>query len=160
MTGKSIPTLLLLATAITSALTAGVFYAFSSFVMAGLGKVPADQGANAMNAINVTVITPSFMILFMGTTLLCTLLGGWSLFSFSDLDSKLILTACLAYLIGCFGVTMAFNVPLNDQLAAASPAEIGAIWQNYLRIWTRWNTVRTIAPAISAILLIIVLMRR
>lgn len=77
-----------------------------------------------MNAINVTVYTPSFMILFMATVLLCVLLAVWALFSIGSLDSQLVLAACFLYLAGCFGVTLIFNVPLNDQLAAASAGTI------------------------------------
>jgi uncharacterized membrane protein len=153
-------TVLLFVAAIASALNAGIFYAFSSFVMRALGRIPSEQGMNAMNAINVVVINPSFMILFLGTTLLCAGLGVWSLFSLSEANAWLVLAASLIFVIGCFGVTMAFNVPLNDQLAAASPAEAAAVWQTYLRAWTMWNHVRTVAPILSAALFIVALLRR
>ena len=44
-------------------------------------------------------------------------------------------------------VTMAFNVPLNNKLAAtgAKSAEGASVWQTYLSNWTAWNHVRTIA---------------
>ncbi|MES2058336.1 MAG: anthrone oxygenase family protein [Pseudomonadota bacterium] len=157
---KTIPSTLLIGAAIATALNAGVFYAFSSFVMAGLGRIPPEQGANAMNAISVTAVMAPFMILFMGATLLCLGLAGWSLFSFSAFDSKLILAASLFYVIGCFGVTAMVNVPLNDQLAAAPPTEIVAMWRTYLHDWVQWNHVRTIASTLSALLYIIVLVRR
>jgi uncharacterized membrane protein len=50
------------------------------------------------------------------------------------------------------GVTMLFNVPLNDQLAAVAPAREAALWSRYLDVWTAWNHVRTLAPILSAIL--------
>lgn len=157
MTG--IHTVMLLVSAISSALVAGIFYAFSSFVMAALGRLPSEQGINAMNAINVTVYTPSFMILFMGTTLLCAILAAWSLFSIKSFDSQLVLAACLFYLVGTFGVTMIFNVPLNDQLAAAPAGDGGVLWQSFLRDWTTWNTVRTVGASLSAVLSILALLR-
>jgi hypothetical protein len=45
-------------------------------------------------------------------------------------------------------VTMAFNVPLNNALAAADPAsaEATSVWARYLKDWTLWNHVRGIAP--------------
>ncbi len=58
-----------------------------------------------------------------------------------------ILIAAAIYLIGCFGVTMLGNVPLNnmlESLAAGSP-EGQAFWNSYISKWTLWNTVRTIA---------------
>lgn len=149
---------MLLVSAISSALVAGIFYAFSSFVMPALGRLPGEQGIDAMNAINVTVYTPSFMILFMGTTLLSVILAVWSLFSIGSL-SQLILIASLLYLVGCFGVTMMFNVPLNDQLAAATVESHDALWQRFLRDWTTWNTVRTIGAGLAAVLFILALSR-
>ena len=51
------------------------------------------------------------------------------------------------YVIGTVLVTMVFNVPLNNALAAVDPAsgEGAAVWADYLRTWTNWNHVRTLA---------------
>lgn len=127
--------------------------------MAGLGRVSTSEGVNAMNAINVTVITPSFLTVFMGTTLLCVALAIWSLTSLGDPRAWLVLAASLIFLVGCFGVTMMFNVPLNDRLAAVSGAEVEDLWRTYLAVWTRWNTVRTIAPLVSLGLFVLALWR-
>jgi uncharacterized membrane protein len=72
----------------------------------------------------------------------------------SGIGSTLILAASAIYLIGCIGVTMLRNVPLNNALAAVPPGtpEAAALWTRYLSEWTLWNTVRTVAPAVSAIL--------
>ena len=64
----------------------------------------------------------------------------------------LMLAASLLYLLGCFGVTMLFNVPLNNKLAAVAPAQEAALWSRYLDVWTAWNHVRTMASILSAIL--------
>lgn len=159
MMGKA-STVLILLGALSSALVAGIFYAFSSFVMAALGRIPGNEGINAMNSINVTVITPSFMALFIGSALLGIVLGGWALFSISQLDSQLILLACLLYVVGCFGVTMVFNVPLNNQLAVTSPADGNVFWQSYLQTWTLWNTVRTVAAALASMVFVAVALRQ
>jgi uncharacterized membrane protein len=149
---------MLLVTAMSAALVAGIFYAFSSFVMAALGRLPSEQGIDAMNAINVTVYTPSFMILFMGTTLLCGILAVWSLFSIGSFHSQLVLAASLLFVVGCFGFTILFNVPLNKQLAAATADNREMLWQDFLRDWTTWNTVRTIGATVSAALFILALL--
>ncbi|WP_395352402.1 DUF1772 domain-containing protein [Variovorax sp. UC122_21] len=156
MSGKLL-TALVLAGALSSALVAGMFYAFSSFIMAALARVPPAEGMRAMNAINVTVITPSFMVLFMGTAVLGIGLAIWSLFSIAQTDSQLVLLGALLYLVGCFGVTMVFNVPLNDQLAAA-PTEVP--WHSYLETWTLWNSVRTAAATLSSAVLVTVALRQ
>ena len=56
-------------TALSSALVGGVFYAFSTFVTAGLRRVPSEQGMATMQSINVTAVRPGLMVPFFGTTL-------------------------------------------------------------------------------------------
>lgn len=140
--------------AIGCGLVGGIFFAFSSFVMAALGRLPPDQGIAAMNAINVTVINPVFFLAFFGTGLVCLvqLVGAW--FWWDQMSGQLILAAAVIYLAGCIGVTMACNVPLNNALAAVSRGtpEAAALWAAYLDRWTAWNTVRTVACVVSAVL--------
>jgi uncharacterized membrane protein len=145
--------------AIASALVAGVFFAFSNFVMQALGRIPPEQGVAAMQSINITVINPLFMLAFMGTGVLCLALIVGAFFRWEETGSKLILAASMIYLLGVIGVTMVFNVPLNDALAAVQPGtpDAAALWTRYLSEWTFWNTVRTIAPLISAALFILAL---
>ena len=110
------------AAAIGSGLVGGIFFAFSSFVMAGLGRLPADHGIAAMNSINVTVINPVFFAAFFGTGLVCAALAIGSIFWWDQASGKLLLAAGAIYLAGCIGVTMAFNVPLNNAIAAVPAA--------------------------------------
>lgn len=139
-----------------AALVGGVFFGFSSFIMAGLGRIPPEQGVAAMNSINVTVINPGFMTALFGTGLLCLVVGALSLGSLGTLDGKLILAAALIYVLGCDVVTMVFNVPLNNALAATTPGtpEAAALWTRYLSEWTMWNSVRTAASFVAAILFV------
>ena len=60
----SLFTILEIIAIVGSGLTAGVFYAFSTFVMAALARMPPEQGIAAMNSINVTVINPWFFAVF------------------------------------------------------------------------------------------------
>lgn len=144
------------AAAIGCGLVAGIFFAFSSFVMAALGRIPAEQGIKAMQSINIVVLNPSFMLAFLGTGVACIALAAGSYFWWDSTSGKLILLASLLYLAGCVGVTRIFNIPLNDALGAVQPAtpEAAALWAHYLDRWTLWNTVRTAAPAASMILFI------
>jgi uncharacterized membrane protein len=137
----------------------GIFYAFSSFVMSALGRIPHAHGIEAMNSINVTVINPIFMLVFMGTALLSLVLGGASLFWWDHTSAKLILLASLLYFVGCFGTTMLFNVPLNNQLAAVEPAQSSALWMHYQQVWTAWNHVRTAAAIASSALFTLALIQ-
>jgi uncharacterized membrane protein len=141
-------------------LTAGIFYAFSTFVMAAFARLPAEQGIAAMNSINVTVINPWFMAVFMGTPVLCAIIAIMALFRWSEPGALLVIAACVIYIVGSFVVTMVFNVPLNNALAATNGAssEGAAIWARYLTDWTWWNSVRTALPLLAMVLFIIGLM--
>jgi uncharacterized membrane protein len=151
---------LIFAAAIGSSLVAGIFFAFSSFVMAALGRLPSDHGIAAMNAINVTVINPLFFLAFFGTAALCLAASAGSALRWTTSSSTLVLLASVIYLAGCIAVTMLRNVPLNNALAAVTlgTPEAAALWTRYLSEWTFWNTVRTVAPIVSAVLFTIALL--
>ena len=57
--------------ALGCALMAGAFFAFSSFVMPALRRLPATQGIAAMQSINVLAVTPIFMTALFGTAAAC-----------------------------------------------------------------------------------------
>jgi uncharacterized membrane protein len=134
-----------------SGLIAGVFYAFSTFIMKALARVAPSEGIAAMQSINVVVINPMFLGVFMGMVLVCITLIILSILRWNRPGSGFIIAGCVLYLVGTFLVTMFGNVPLNDALAKVSAGDPAAVanWSNYVRRWTLWNHVRT-AAAISA----------
>jgi uncharacterized membrane protein len=138
-------------------LIAGVFFAFSSFIMTALARRPSAQGIAVMQSINIVVINPLFMLVFLGTGAVCLLLlvgaiGNWQL-----PNTPYLLVGSLLYLIGSLGVTIICNIPLNNELAVTQPNSNEAIniWTKYLARWTAWNHLRTIASlgAVVAFLL-------
>lgn len=139
--------------AIGAGLMAGIFFSFSNFVMAALGRLPPPNGVAAMQAINVTVLNPGFFLTFFGTGLVCLALVAGSFVWWDQAAGKLLLIASLAYVIGCIGVTMVCNVPLNNALAAvrANTPEEAALWSRYLDHWVMWNHVRTLASLLAGI---------
>lgn len=138
---------LLWSSAIGCGLLAGVYFAFSAFVMSSLARLDQASGIMAMNAINVTIVRSLFMPVFLATSLASAVLATWSLFHRNEAGALLILGGAILYLIGMAGVTMICSVPLNDALAGVAPSsrEAAALWSNYLRDWTLWNHVRTVA---------------
>ncbi len=130
-----------------SAVVAGVFLAFSSFVMRGLAALPAKQGIVAMQSINITVLNSIFMLFFVGTALLSVVLGIIAILKWGQTGMPILLIACGLYVVGSFLVTIIFNVPLNNTLAMVEPNSTQAIpiWKNYLNVWVVWNHVRTTA---------------
>ena len=133
--------------ALGSGVIAGAFFAFSSFVMGALGRLPAAQGIGAMQSINVVVINPLFLGVFAGTALIALLAAGYALFHLSSPGMGYVLAGGLCYVIGCFAVTAFGNVPLNDALVPLNPesAEAAEFWARYLKNWVMWNHVRTVA---------------
>lgn len=142
-----------------SSLIAGLFFAFSSFMMTALSRIPNEQGINAMQSINATILNPTFGALFTGTALTSIVLTVLSILRWGEPGSIYLLAAGLLYLTG-FIVTMAFNVPLNDALAAVDPASSAGseVWNAYLSKWTAWNHVRTIT-SIGAMILFVFALR-
>lgn len=142
----------LLAAALASALVAGVFWAFSTFVMASLAAVPGPEGLRLMREVNVQVMRSSFLAVFLAAAPLSAALGAWGIAAFGAPGAGAALAGALAYLAGCFAVTMLGNVPLNNRLARATPDTAEAVWRDYRRRWTRWNHVRTLASLVAAAL--------
>ncbi|NNG17775.1 MAG: DUF1772 domain-containing protein [Gemmatimonadales bacterium] len=136
-----------------SALVAGVFFAFSSFVMKALARLPATEGVAAMQSINVVVINRSFLGVFIGTAVLSLGMVVVAVLEWGTRASLFHLGGAVLYLVGTFLVTGVRNVPLNDELAALSPDQVGErdTWDRYLRQWTVWNHVRTIAALLAAL---------
>ena len=95
--------------ALGCAVLAGVFIAFSTLVMKALGRVPAPQGILAMQEINRAALTPAFMVLFLGTTLLCGMLSVWSFLLWGSGSALLLLAAGVTCLVGAFGLTAAIT---------------------------------------------------
>jgi uncharacterized membrane protein len=136
--------LLNLGAALGSGLIAGVFFAFSSFVMQSLQRLPASQSITTMNTINVVIVNSLFIAVFLGTAVLCVVLGVVSVLRWGQPGSSLSLLGAALYLVGNIVVTGAFNVPLNNALARVAPegATLEA-WRQYFAPWMLWNHVRT-----------------
>ena len=142
-----------MATAISAAVVAGIFFAFSTFVMRALRNLPAPQGIRAMQQINITVLNPWFFSVFFGTAAGAMIVLGASILDPTLPDAAGLATGSLAYLAGCILVTVFFNVPMNKALENKGPeTEEGAVfWQRYLSRWTAWNHVRTGMSAVAAV---------
>lgn len=150
----------LLATAFTTALIAGLFYAYSCSVNAGLGKLPDAGYLAAMQSINREILNPLFFMSFMGTLVLLPL-STWLQYSNpAPVRFYLLLAATLVYAIGTFGVTIMGNVPLNNALdgfniQTASPGLISEQRALFERSWNQFHSIRTIANAIALMLVLL-----
>jgi uncharacterized membrane protein len=146
-----------LITALGCGTIAGVFFVLS-FVMKALALATSIA---AMQSINVLAVNSWFLAAFLGTAALCVLVIVAALVQWSEPFAVFLLLGGLAYLAGCFLVTVVFNVPMNNALAAL-PAEAPDRvdrWTTYLANWTTWNHVRTVASLAASALLIVGLNR-
>lgn len=135
---------------------AGVFFAFSSFIMVALERAGQMPGILAMNSISETIVRSWFMPIFVGSTLASLVLAALSLGHWQQPGAMAQLAGGVIYVVGMFACTMFFNVPLNNALAAVDPASPGsaALWAHYLDAWTSWNHVRTVASLLATALFI------
>lgn len=137
-----------------SAIIAGVFFAFSNFIMGALERLDAGHGMAAMQSINVVVLNPFFLGVFSGTAVVSLVAAGLAVAAFGLVNALWFVVGALLYCLGTFVLTGAGNVPLNNRLAAASTSDPGAagLWQDYLDRWTWLNTIRTVASTAAALL--------
>src|SRR4249919_1765755 len=112
-----------LVTALGCGLVAGVFFAFSTFVMKALARLPPGEGIAAMQSINVVVLNPWFMTAFFGTAAACALALISSLLRWHEPGAAYAFAGGVLYLIGTLLVTIVFNVPRNEALAALAPTD-------------------------------------
>ena len=134
-------------------LNAGVFFAFSSFVMKALARLRPAQGIAAMQSINLVAVTPAFMAALFGTAAACVAVAVWALIDWDEAFGPYLLLGSACYVLGTIGLTIVYHVPRNNALAAVQPqdAEAASRWDRYVTEWTRWNHVRTAASLAAAV---------
>ena len=142
----SMMTMSLTIAAIGAGLMAGVYFAFSGFIMRAFDQLGTAKATEAMNAINEVILHSWFMILFFGTTPLYAMLSVYAVFDTSLEGRWLLFATGLIYVSGMFLCTVFFNVPLNNRLAESSNDESTKpdIWTLYFKQWTRWNHLRSV----------------
>ncbi|GEL18801.1 anthrone oxygenase family protein [Pseudonocardia asaccharolytica] len=147
---------LMVVAAVGAGAVGGVFFSFSTFIMRGLARLPAPQGAAAMQSINITAVRPAFMTALFGTGAVCVALAVRAI-AVWDAASAPLLVGVGLYLLGAIGVTIVGNVPLNNALAAAEPSggPTPDLWRDYVRRWTRWNHARTVSCLGAAVAFVV-----
>lgn len=143
-------------------LVAGLYFAFSAFIMTSLGRIDQSAGIAAMNAINEDILKSAFMLIFLGTTLAAAILAALALVRWGAPGSLLMLAGGVIYVVGMFVVTMVLNVPLNNALAAVdlSGPDAAPLWATYLKDWTFWNHVRMFASVGASVLFTLALIAK
>ena len=154
MSGTAATALTALA-AVGSGTVGGVFFAFDSFVLRGLARLPDGVGADAMRSINVAAVRPAFMTALFGTAALSVGVVVLGVRSPETVERVLLVGGAGAYLAGTVLTTIVRNVPLNDALEARQ----GATWMQFLAAWSRANRLRTAASLAASAAFTIALAR-
>jgi uncharacterized membrane protein len=149
-------TVLLWAAALSSGLMAGVYFAFSGFIMKAFDKLETTQSVTAMNAVNEVILRSLFMPIFFGSSIISLILIVVGFIYWDEAEAGLVLIAGVVYLVGMFVCTVVFNVPLNNTLSRLDPTSDNAQqgWSHYLNNWTKWNHLRTVSSLVTCVLCI------
>ena len=137
--------------AVSAGLMAGVYLAFSGFIMQSLHQQGAEIATRTMNTINRVILKSWFIVVFFGSTILFALLATLAVI-YPTLPGRWMLVGIgVSYVIGMFLCTALFNVPLNHRLSEVDQQreQMPEVWQHYLEHWSRWNLLRGLCSLIT-----------
>lgn len=142
---------------LSSALVAGTFQAFSEFIMKALVEAQPAGGIETMQLINRKVYKTVFLTLLLG---LMPLTLGFAVYSYLNIigsPKTWIICGAFIYLVFVFLVTMLGNVPMNTRLDGMNylAADTATYWENYGRVWTNWNHIRTLGSIATSVCFLI-----
>lgn len=144
--------IILLVTGTLTTLLSGVFFGYAVSVNGALGKLRDEEYVRAMQSINVVIQNPLFFLTFMGPVVLLPF-ATFLAYDNASMQFWLLFFATIIYIVGTFGITIAGNVPLNDQLAKADISAAHEARNRFEKPWNRLHTIRTVAGVIVTILL-------
>ncbi|MDX2174188.1 MAG: anthrone oxygenase family protein [Bacteroidota bacterium] len=143
-----------LAAVLLTGLVAGLFYGYQCSVIRGLGELNTEVYLSSFQSINKVIQNPVFFLSFMGNLVVLPI-ACWLCYKQSSLiNFYLILAATLLYYFGVFGVTVAGNVPLNNQLNeflinGSSQNEMEGMRSLFEKPWNRYHSIRTVLSIVS-----------
>jgi uncharacterized membrane protein len=143
----------LVAATITMGLVAGVFGLYAHTIMRGLHKTDDRTFVTAFQQIDKAIINPIFMSTFFGALVLSGVAGVLYLRDDGRDVLPWVVAAFVLFLVSVV-ITMAVNVPLNDDIKnAGDPSTIkdfGAVRDAFHESrWVAFNWVRTIATTVA-----------
>ena len=149
---RAVATVALLGAMLANGLMSGFFYAYWSSVMNAFAVADPAVAINAMQAINANVRNAMFAPAFFGAAPLSLLAALLCWKAGARISAICAGAAALTYAIAAIAVTLAYSVPLNNELAL-SPATTAAVWRTFSAPWEFWNAVRMVASAVALLLL-------
>jgi uncharacterized membrane protein len=145
--------IVLVAAGTLTALSAGVMFAFTVAYNPAGRRVPDDVYVRILQAINVSIVNPVFLVAYLGPVVLLPLAAAMT-------GGALLWIAAVVYIVGVFGVTAVGNNPLNNRLDKATPDEIATVRTWFTGPWERLHTVRTVTGFVTVVLVLIAAIKR
>ncbi|HEY9315005.1 DUF1772 domain-containing protein [Williamsia sp.] len=139
---------------VTVGLMAGLYSAFAYAVMPALRRVDDNSFVATIQRINVAIVNPLFLLIFFGG------LGFTVIAAVLYRDERMlwwIVAGAVLYGVTLV-ITVAFNIPLNNQIAAAGDpdrvSDLRAVREAFEDHWVRWNLVRAVAGTAALAVLV------
>lgn len=134
----------LIVTTLMLGIVSGFFYAYSISVMVSLRDTDDRTFVDVMQKINRDVQNPRFFLTFIGSILF----GILTVVLYIGQPFAVFLPVLLAlvFYVGCFGITVTRNVPMNVRLDKYGPperiADLAAVRKEFEEPWVRLNGIR------------------
>jgi uncharacterized membrane protein len=139
---------------VTVGLMAGLYSAFAYAVMPALRRVDDKSFVATIQRINVAIVNPLFLLIFFGG------LGFTVIAAVLYRDERMlwwIVAGAVLYGVTLV-ITVAFNIPLNNQIAAAGDpdrvSDLRAVREAFEDPWVRWNLIRAVAGTAALAVLV------
>ena len=155
----SLNSIVLIITVVLTGLSAGLCFTWGNAITPGIAKLSNLQYLSAFQAMNRSIINPTFIVVFFGPIIIQI----WSAIQASGQSNQqfwLIAVAAAIYFVGLILVTIFGNVPLNElleatQLDTASTNQLKTLRTQFEARWNLYHTIRTLSTLIAFILLTI-----
>lgn len=140
-------------------LTAGLCFTWSNAVTPGLGRLDDLGFLKAFQAMNRSILNPTFIMVFMSPFLLL-FINAFVFKNTNQITFISYLVAAILLFIGVGLVTIFKNVPLNEildktVLETASNVELAELRKTFEQPWNRWHLIRAVCSFTSFVLLVI-----
>jgi uncharacterized membrane protein len=155
--------IILLLAAVTSGLSAGLFWAFAYSVMPALRTADDRVFVTVMDKINTVIVASGwFWLCYAGGMILSIAALVMVVVTWSPAALPTVIIATAFYLLAMIA-TGVINIPLNNALAAiagtADPAVLTSMRQRYEAPWNRGNVIRAALHTIAFVASCIALLR-
>ena len=139
---------------VLTGLSAGLFVGWAVSVIPGTRRTSDRTYVETMQRINVAIVNPPFLVIFMGTAI-ALLISAILLFAGDQTRRAWWATAATAtYVVGMLGVTIGGNIPLNNALDSfdlgdAGDDEVNRQRRDYEGPWNRLHYTRSAAGLVA-----------